>query len=329
MRKPFLFLLGLLVTLLLNPISSYAGVGKELLKISSKYGDDAIKLASKFKGAGKLFEKFGDDAYKIVKNYGDDGIKLLQTYGDDAIKFSQKYGEDSVFLINKYGEKAFKFASNYGDDGVKALMNYGDDALAIAQKYGDEGLKLLGKNAPICKALVKANIPTKAIAKIANFSDEGIKITSSLVKRITESAPGKLDDFLRFIEKFGEKGSRFVWKNVDNCLNIVGKNKFPAVLTALIVIGLANGEKVVAETSDVTKEVVKQIKEGAVSVVDVAANSAVEAGKEVVGKSNILLLSLALVIVLFGIGFLFKIGFFPAGKGKSSKSDADKEPPWA
>jgi len=299
--------------------SSQAGVIKTITKtipkILFKYGDDVIKLTSKYADdAAKFVSKYGDDAGKIISKYGDDGVIVLQKYGDDAIKMTKKYGPETSEL----------------------LMKYGDDAISVSKKYGKNGLQLLEKNSVLCKTMTKINSPVRLFKTVSKFSEKGITTTGSLLVKLKKSNPKNVSKFVDFIQKFGEKGSQFIWKQLDTGLKIVGNNKVASVIVAMVAYGFAHPEDVEAGMK-LSKDAINHAVTTTGKVINDLGKNAINKSGTVVQKtvsnSYILQIAIACILLLFTLLLFYKIGLIPTlSKLKSSESsdttEKNEPPSW-
>jgi len=266
----------------------------------------------------KTLFKWGGKTVKISMKY--DAIKLISKYGDNAGQIINKYGDDGVVLLNKYGDDAIKMTKKYGVESSEILMKYGDNAISVSKKYGDDGIKLLEKNSVVCKNLTTVNASKKLISTVAKFSEKGINTTGAILVKLQQKAPKNKKKFLEFIAKFGEKGSEFIWKNIDTGLKIVGNNKKAIVITAMIVYGFSHPEDVHA-----AMKLSKEVATHALSVGGDVLNTGIKTvAKEVISKSYILQITIGIVILLTAILLLRKFKLFSFVQ---SKQTTDKEPP--
>ncbi|WP_308644947.1 hypothetical protein [Oceanotoga sp.] len=179
-----------------SPISLLDDTVKLIFK---QFGDDGVKLLS----------KYGDDAVKIATKYGDDGVKLLSKYGDDAVKITTKYGDDGVKLLSKYGDDAVKITTKYGDDGVKLLSKYGDDASKYITKYGDKIVPSLNKYSKLSDDVIikYGDDLIKTSNKVTNSSD--LIAVSSAIK----THPENTVKIIEITKKYGDDLFQYIKKN--------------------------------------------------------------------------------------------------------------------
>lgn len=135
-----------------------------------------------------LSAKHGDDAVIAVKKIGPKTFQLVEkagTQGDDAVKLLAKHGDNAILIIEK--PQALNLFSQYGDDVAEAMIKHkGGSAVTFIEKNGIAGAKALksvdGQNA--------RRLMSEDFAKL-----------------------GRTDEYLAVVEKFGNKGSDFIWRN--------------------------------------------------------------------------------------------------------------------
>ena len=152
-----------------------------------------------FEGVGiKVLTKYFSKSTinTVARQYGDDGLKALE-------KLSSHYGEDGLKLMERYG-------AQYGKEGLAILSRYGEKALAnkttfeMVKKYGDKGYYLVRQ------------YPARSVKYYEKFGDTFVKTAnrvgdSRMIRYMDGAAKyGKEDKVLKFLDKYGEKGSAFL-----------------------------------------------------------------------------------------------------------------------
>ena len=152
-----------------------------------------------FEGAAAkaLARFFSKETITLVsKQYGANGIRALE-------RLSATHGKGALEVMKRYGAK-------YGDKGLKILAQYGEKAVAnrasfeMVKRFGDKGFYLVRQ------------FPQRATAYYEKYGDKFVTTANKVGNSRTityldaaaqHNADGKV---LRFLEKFGEKGSLFL-----------------------------------------------------------------------------------------------------------------------
>lgn len=150
-------------------------------KISSEFAQDIEKIVS----------KYGSQSIPFIKSFGKEGIKILENIdefaGKKIIKLFEKIGNDTYYIINDATK--LKLFLKYGDDAAEILLKFPGIADDIIQEFGAKGLK--------------------ALQNITNRED-----AAKLALILSETNAKKwTDEIFEIIEKFGQKGLDFIWKN--------------------------------------------------------------------------------------------------------------------
>ncbi len=334
MKKRALFVL-LFFGFTLVPMVLLAGASTSLLKVSAKYGDDFAKLTAKYgDDAGKLMTKYGDDAVKIVGQHGGDGLKVLQKYGDDAVGIFSKYGDDGVKALSKYGDDALNLFKK-SDGAFRVLLNHGDDALKVMSKYGDDGFKLLEKNSATCRQLVSMNVPARTATVMTRFSNVGFQKTGALLKRLEKAPTSDAEKFFQFLEKFGEAGTEFVWKNLERATKVAGDHPVGTLIAAFVAYGFTHPDQVEAgmeltgETIQHTVSVAGAVASHATEVAGAVASQAIERSGRTFSESYVLQIAVATLILVFGFAVMAKLnllkGLFTKQVTEAPKTEFSKK----
>jgi len=306
MKKRALFVL-LFFGFTLLPMVLLAGARTSLLKISAKYGDDFAKLAAKYgDDAGKLMTKYGDDAVKIVGQHGVDGLKVLQKYGDDAVGVFGKHGDDGVKALSKYGDDAMNLFKKSDESAFRVLLNHGDDALKVMSKYGDDGFKLLEKNSATCRQLVNMNVPVRTATVMTRFSNVGFQKTGALLKRLEKAPTSDTEKFFQFLEKFGEAGTEFVWKNLERATKVAGDHPVGTLIAAFVAYGFTHPDQVEAGM-ELTGETIQHAVSVGGDVIVAVASQTIEKSGRTLSESSVLQIAVATLILVFGFAVMAKL----------------------
>ena len=273
MKKIFVLVLILVFS---YAIPVQATLSNEIMKIVSKYGDDAVKL----------FSKYGDDAFKAVSKFGDDVVLMVTKFGDDAVKIVAKYGDDGVKILSKYG-----------DDAVKVFRGFGDDAIKAIKKYDDIGLKLFLKNGTVGIEVLARNTSKTAVQVLAELTEKSLHKVGSVIKQ----APKAADDMFKLVEKYGQPAVDFVFENGEKALKIISRNKASIAFVAVVTYAFTHPEQV--EKGIVLVD--NQIRDIVAKPINTIASGAVVVAKETVNNfTDNWLVKLAVAIALLFVVWL-------------------------
>lgn len=158
-------------------------------KFGSKVGSETVEtIAEK---TVQLSAKYGDDAVSAVRKVGTKAFHLADEAGEhsgDALKLLSKYGDDAVLICQK--PQRLKLFAQYGDDVAEAMLRHGDNAEVLVQQYGKSAAGALAK------------IESQNGRRLIQMSEGG-----ELAK------VGGADKVFAVVEKYGNKGAEFIWKN--------------------------------------------------------------------------------------------------------------------
>lgn len=158
-------------------------------KFSKETMDESVDaLTKKVEG---LIAKFGDDGADAVRNVGPRAMSLIDEAGTDGAATARllaKFGNDALWVVENAGRRSM--ATKLGDDAAHALIKHG----AIAEPF----LEKVGQPAATAFKMVSAQ-NGRRIAMLAE-ENKGL---------VVDEGPR----FFSIIEKFGDRGMDFVWKN--------------------------------------------------------------------------------------------------------------------
>ena len=311
-----------ILLLMVSVLPTQAALSNEIMKIVSKYGDDAVKL----------FSKYGDDVFKVVSKYGDDVIVMVTKYGDDAVKIVTKYGDDGVKILSKYGDDGVKILSNFGDDGVKIISKYSDDAIKVFRGFGDDaikaiknfdevGLKIFLKNGTLGIEVIKRNASKSTVQVLAELTEKSLDKICSVIKQ----APDVADDMFKLVEKYGQPVVDFVFENGEKALKIIGRNKASVAFAAVVAYAFTHSEQV-EKGMELTEDTIKEVIKGPITTFASGSVTVVKDTTQVVATNltDSWLIKLAVAIaILLVIGVLCWIGFDYYKKRMKAKKQAN------
>lgn len=191
------FLLGITTLVIVPDVASAQGkitVAREIAemigrKFTKEAADESVDvLTRKIETA---IAKYGDDSADAVRNVGPRALGLIEEAGPDGAATARllaRFGDDAVWVVENTSRRAL--ASRLGDDAAQAMIKHG----AIAEPF----LEKIGQPA----AAAFKSVSTQNGRRIAILAEEN----KGLV--VGEGAR-----FFSIIEKFGDRGMEFVWKN--------------------------------------------------------------------------------------------------------------------
>jgi hypothetical protein len=207
----------------------------------------------------------------VSKSYGKNALRALETlsakYGRNGLKVLDdvyaRYGSKGVEILSKYGEKAlqskgaYAMVSRYGDRGFYLLKKY-PGSVDLYSKFGDRFVDMAGRFGP------------KRMMKYLSGSKKY----------------GAEEKVLSFLEKFGDKGNRFLDRH------------WGKLLTSGFV--LLNADSLIASTENIGKE-----------VVHTGGDTVVKTTKEIADSQVGWFAGIAiLLLVIFKYGLDFVAGLF-------------------
>ncbi len=218
-----------------------------------------------------LLTLFSKDTIMLVsKTYGRSGLRALET-------LSVRHGKNGIKMLDdvyaRYGSRGVEILSKYGEKAVESRNVY-----AMVSRYGDKGFYLARKYPGSAKLYEK-------------FGDRFVSMTERFgAKRVMRYLAGSRkygaqEKVMGFLEKFGEKGNRFLDRH------------WGKLLTSGFV--LLNSESLIASTENIGREVVH-------TGGDMAVNTAKEVANSQVGWFAGIAL-LLLVVFKYGLDFFSRL----------------------
>ncbi len=142
-------------------------INQQLVRLSTRYGDDGVKLASisGYKGlkvitnasddVGRklvgVFRRMGARAVPVINNKTSRALFLQ--YGDNAANAIIRHPGLAEQIIVKYGSKGASLVKGLGDQGAyrltklfvrnKALVKNGEKYIDVVQRYGSKALNFI------------------------------------------------------------------------------------------------------------------------------------------------------------------------------------------
>ncbi|MCR5164371.1 MAG: hypothetical protein K6C40_10170 [Thermoguttaceae bacterium] len=176
-----------------------AGVGSLAVRettefLAKKFGKEVAEEGAEniAKRLTTLSSKYGDDVVcTAVKKVGPRGIRMIEeagTHGDVVAKLLSKRGTEAVWVVSK--PKGLSLFVKYGDDAAEAMIKHGEAAVPVIDQFGKPAADAL-------KVVSKQN--GRRIAMM-NQSGELAKL-------------GHTDELLGIVNKYGDEGMNFIWKN--------------------------------------------------------------------------------------------------------------------
>ncbi len=104
--------------------SSKLTLGREMLKITAKHGDDILPLVRN--GGLEVLEqgiRHGDDFWKLCKAVPE-ASRSLALHSDELLPLAKRIGPDVLFLETKAPGLSARFAKEFGDDGVRFVAQH-------------------------------------------------------------------------------------------------------------------------------------------------------------------------------------------------------------
>jgi hypothetical protein len=109
---------------------------KKLESIKAKYGNDGIKVLSKYKDENLL----NKNAIEMITKYDDKGYYLVKTY-PNSLNYYEKYNDRFFSIADKYGNSRIV---RYMDESSK--YNKDMEVLSLIEKHESKAIKFLENN---------------------------------------------------------------------------------------------------------------------------------------------------------------------------------------
>jgi len=146
--------------------------------------------------ARSLLSLFSRETITVVsKSYGKNALRALET-------LSAKYGRNGLKILDdvyaRYGSKGVEMLSKYGEEALQSKSTY-----AMVSRYGDRGFYLVKKY-------------PGSVDLYSKFGDRFVDMAERfgprrMMKYLSGSKQyGAEEKILGFLEKFGDKGNRFL-----------------------------------------------------------------------------------------------------------------------
>jgi hypothetical protein len=186
--------------------------------------------------------QYGDDAVLAVGRVGPRGLQVMAQAGANgsaAARLMARYGDEGIWILSR--PRGAAIFARYGDDGARAMIRHPGVAEPLIERLG----------APAVHALRPLN--GQSARRLAMLADDGAL-----------SAARRGDDVLAVVERYGNRGMDFIWRNK-------GALTVGAALTAF----LADPEPFISGTRDLAEVASSPI-----------AQAAAEVGREMGRRTN-------------------------------------------
>ena len=235
-----------------------------------------------------VMRKFGREAAK-------DGAQALArrieraalTHGDEVFRAVRKVGPRGLHLIEEAGTHAQPVArllATHGEHGAVYIVHR-PKALQLVLRHGDEAAAVLVKSRGVAQPAVEALGKPAIRAFQAIGTPQNARRLAMMAADGGELAKiGRTPEILAVIEKYGDRGCEFVFRNWK-----------ALTISTVLVSFLASPGEFISGAKDITKIAV----EGTVKpLADAPAIAAKEGAAEVARKTNWTLVFLAIVAAL-------------------------------
>ena len=167
-------------------------------------------------------------AEQVVKKFGGKsgrlGAETVESIAGKITQLSAKHGDEAVLAVNKVGPRVFRLAEEAGEhsgDAVRLLARYGDDAVLICERpqclklftqYGDDAARAMIRHGDNAEVLVH-QYGKSAVGSLAKIDKQNGRRLMQMNESGELAKIGGADKALGIVEKYGDKGANFIWKN--------------------------------------------------------------------------------------------------------------------
>lgn len=135
---------------------------------------------------------------RFAREIAEEGVERLESrlamalerWGDDAAAAARRVGPRlALESVERHGAPAARLLARFGDDGARLLAAEGSAALRAHAALGDEGIAMM----------------------LRRSGTEVAAAASRLAEPI--AATGRGSEILAVLERYGDRGARFLWRN--------------------------------------------------------------------------------------------------------------------
>lgn len=152
--------------------------------------------------AGEGLEQFARRVEAVAARYGDEGLEAVRKIGPRSLTVIDAAGPqatDSVRLMARYGDEALSVVSR--PSRMALVARHGDDAAEAMIRHGEIAEPLIGQYGAAAGSALRP-ISGQSARRLAMMNEAG-----------ELGAMGRTPELLAVVQRFGDAGMEFIWKN--------------------------------------------------------------------------------------------------------------------